>query len=275
MLVKALKSILFDNKKSIPEANYLFRNIIADLTEKDLFNFVENAYKLHKNEYEVVYRHFIDKLKNMTKKDVSNYLEKIFSILEMKETYIQKVRIALFFQYCHEESLEIPTKYIITLISSKYRSIRKIGYKCITLTEIGIYLDYLIQNHEKYDDDIHDIIIRIPLTDKTIKIFEEELSEYKKMEEDDEMYFDALVQRNNVLIKLASQEINFINGLKDADKLSYIYICKSIKKDIDDKYLLDVYNSFTPPKYYLLKWYYDLGKYNVIIELLQKISAST
>lgn len=187
----------------------------------------------------------------------------------MKEEsiYLHKIRIASFINELVLNKITIPTDVVLFLLDNQYYSIRKIGYHCMISQRYISLISKVIENYSQYKDDVLDILINYDITTETKKLLKNYLDEYYI--DDDYLESSERVVRNRLLAKLESYERQRINELREKDPLSYVFVMKSIKEQIDTDYLIKTFYSFDPRKLYLISWYIELGNAQAVDFILE------
>jgi len=244
-----------------------FKYLLKLCTDEDLEILVSDAKYLVKFYYDFIYTEYSSRLSKRSEKD---QYEKANIVIEnmLKETeHTFKLRRAILIKYFHTAGIRIPDEVIFTLLSSEYNTIRRIGYSCIITEAFPIFQKKIIENYYSYDDIVINFFLNVPVTTEITQILNRNLDRYTGKSK---LTINERISRNKILIILYEEKQSIISRLKNEDPLSYIFIMKSMKKNIETDFLLSVYYSFLYKKYYLLKWFIELGNSDAVHKILEK-----
>ena len=245
----------------------ILKHSIRELDDQSLNILIENIKYFHKYTNVVIYSEYVNRFKQYSKEEQVSIIKRVLESLKEESIYLHKIRIASFINELVLNKMTIPTDVVLFLLDSQYYSIRKIGYYCMISQRYNSLICKVIENHSQYNDDILDILMNYDITTETKILLKNYLDEYYV--DDDYLEFFERVVRNRLLAKLEKYEKQRINELREKDPLSYVFVMKSIKEQIDTDYLIKTFYSFDPIKLYLISWYIELGNIQAVDLILE------
>jgi hypothetical protein len=270
MNINEFSKILANTPSERSIASEILKAIIKKTTTDEMDILIDEIPNYRKNIYSIIYDEYICRLETediIERDKIDNiFIEK----MNTEKTYLHKIRLANYFEKLSENEITYSEKNTLHLMDNSYYSIRRIGYENAKVKMNDLYMDKLIENNKKYNDDILEFLLKYELSEETKELLVKYLEEYYSEEYEDYIPFEDMITRNNILVKLEKYETEKIENLKEKDPLSYVFILKTLKRNTDSDYLLNVFYSFNPRKLYLIRWFGELGNIEVINKIFEK-----
>lgn len=210
----------------------------------------------------------INELNYKKQQKIVNYLSNMYF---EANNYYEKLRISIFFLLlCEMINSSIIENIVLEFLNSQHVKIRENAYGIIARmnSKSDKINQVLLENCIKYKEE--QIILAI-IDESCIQVFNDIFNSFieKNIEDFENNSLEEKLIIENLIIKFYPMSECFIEQIKCIDDIAYIYICKNLKIDLPEEYLIKTYNDTN--YLFLLEWYSEMGFVNLSKSLIKKI----
>ena len=244
---------------------FLFVGVLTELTALELVEICRFVFDQELFKRKIL----IEKIQADTVKwsEAENSLlfEELFKFLEESNNYHKKesASVALT-SICSNLNNSEQERLIGNFLESTYLNNRKRSYEYLLENWSSEYVTKVQQSWETYEDRaaLNLIIKKMPVT-----FLAKNYTKINSQFTDEDLEYDlrAKVLRNDLFAKLIKERRRETEGLKTSDPVSYLYIMKVTKSNVDKGWALEFYKR-NKDKRFLARWFADLNLWHEIIK---------
>ena len=272
---KLLRQIIVKAEEKSDQFHFL-RGVFPHLLLEEILELLDFSFSHRKYLIDLFMIYFESHWDGRLAGTYQDVLDKVQHEKDKRTDYRQKLRAAALSNVIIKligDTEERTKTYVVEMLKSPYKRIRKLGYDVLSKCYSRAYSDSLSDNWHKYkDEEIIDIVTthRHDFSDTELV---KEMAEYITAAADDDGYLPLaeLINRNLLLSILAVKDQSLLGDLQRTDPLSYIFICKTNGMPIEKEIVMHQYRNNERTRRYLPSWIAEAGLTDILKEMMLEL----